>query len=518
MIRREKRRLASAALALSGLCLLPAWDAILVLPGSVRTWEPVSWLIIGTLVAWVLAAMGMGVWPRMGGAWRALAAGAVAILLAETSAFLYGDFKSTLTTQLGPSYVFVRNIIAGLVVVMIFAVCVSVWRLGVRQVLAKLTSSLGILAPLPLVLMTAYFWGVESAPKEDAAGAIANRAVVVLVFDELDDTAISADLNHLPNFAVLRKVGLSATHMYPPANYTSESLPGMLTGEVFQEALYSRSDVHVRHFGESVWHRLSLRGNLLKDSTDLGRRTALVGWHLPYCTFVPQFVSCWDDSRYWAPGGEIGLSEWMLGHSRLYNIYESYRLASLAGDLRNYSREFLASSQMYRLKRIGKIYSEQKEQLLKTLDNRRHELVFAHLACPHPPSLVGEEVNQLDIYEAYARNLRECDGLLGSVMSRLKESGYSEGYALIVTSDHWFRGRDWLDAGRPSEEPSHRRKVPFHLLLSGQQKFPGEVDTITNSRVLRQFVGSAADAKFTLDDARSILARQGDSPTALRKF
>jgi hypothetical protein len=122
------------------------------------------------------------------------------------------------------------------------------------------------------------------------------------------------------------------------------------------------------------------------------------------------------------------------------------------------------------------------------------------------------------MYEAYALNLRECDSFLGLVMSRLQDSVYPEGYALIVTSDHWFRGRDWLDAGRPLGLPSHRRTVPFHLLLSGQQTLAGDVDAITNSRVLRQFVDSAVGEKFTFEDARHILSRQGDSSTTLRPF
>lgn len=518
IIRRDISNLVAASIALSGLSLLQAWDAILALPGSARSWEPVGWLVMGTLVTWALAAAALGVWSRLAWYWRVLAGGAVAICLFDTLLFLYVDLKNTLSIYAGSNYVLVRNIISGLLFTSATVICVSIWRLGVRHFFAGITFALGILAPLPFVLMSAYFLGSEQVPKEVAKGAFANRAVIVLVFDELDDTAVSADLNHLPNFAALREKGLNATKMYPPANYTSESLPGMLTGEIFQETLFSRKDVHVRHFGESVWHRLSVQGNFLTDAIDLGRRTALIGWHLPYCAFLPQSVSCWDDASYSVPGSKVGLPEWMLGHSRLYNFYESHRLSSLAGEVRNYSREFLASSQMYRLKRIGEIYFDQKQQLLKLLDNRRHELVFAHLACPHPPSLVRSEVNQLDMYEAYARNLRECDSLLGSIMSRLHDSNYPEGYALIVTSDHWFRGRDWLDAGRSLGAPSDRRTVPFHLLLSGQNISTVEVDATANSRVLRKIVDSASSPKFTLNDGRHILSRQGDSPTALRPF
>ena len=518
MIRREITTLGAASFALSGLCLLPAWDAILALPGSVRTWEPVCWLIFGTLVAWVVTIAAMGVGPKLGWIWRAVSTGIVAICIFETSVFLYVDIKNVLAMHLGPNYFLVRNIIAGLLVTGALGVCVIVWRLGVRRVVVKLTSALQILAPLPLVLIGAYFLGVKSGYTALVEGEKTNRTVVVLVFDELDETRVSADLGRLPNFAALRKNGLSASQMYPPANYTSESLPGILTGEIFQETFYSGNEVYVRHYGDSDWLRLSSRGNMIEDAVQRGSRTALIGWHLPYCAVVSRSVSCWDDASYRVPGGEVGLPEWMLGHSRLYSIYESRRLSSMSNNVSNYSREFLSSSQMYKLKRIGSIYENQKQQLLKALDSQSYDLVFAHIACPHPPSLVKTEVNQLDMFEAYARNLRECDGLLGSVMSRLQDGDYAKGYALVVTSDHWFRGLDWLDAGRPLVTPSHRRTVPFHVFLSDHQISAKDVDVITNSRVLRQFVYAASDPGFTLQNARQILSRQGDSPTAMRPF
>jgi hypothetical protein len=504
---------------ISGLCLLPAWDAILGLTESDKGWEPVIWLINGTVVAWVLAAAGLGIWSRIGWLWRLLAGIVLAICLLETMAFCYNIAKIALKVNLGSDYPLLHQWFFKVSFIFGFAaLSIFVRRLGVKHSLTVLESSFRVLAPLPAVLLAAYFFSAIPAANQPIGGELARRVVVVLVFDELDDAAISADMNLLPNFAALKKQGLSASSMYPPANYTSESLPSMLTGETYREVALSNADVSVLPSGGAVWDKLSHRGNVFEDAIDSGRRTAVIGWHLPYCGFVPRTVLCWDDSRYRAPGREVSLPEWMLGNSFLYNLYELRRLASLAGDLRDYSREMLASPRMYRLKRIGSIYSNQKQELLGALDSRRFELVFAHLSCPHAPSLVSSEVKYLDMYQAYANNLRECDALLGAVRRRLNDGGYAEGYALIVTSDHWFRGRDWLDAGKPMGVPAHRRTVPFHVVLSGEPPTEVVTDSITNSRVLRKFIDASSSSSFTYDDARDLLLNQGDSPTLLRSF
>ena len=115
--------------------------------------------------------------------------------------------------------------------------------------------------------------------------------------------------------------------------------------------------------------------------------------------------------------------------------------------------------------------------------------------------------------------MRVCDAAVRQPHRRglLERGRYADGWALAVTSDHWFRGRDWLDAGRPLSTPSARRPVPFYLLTAGAAA-PETTDVTSNSRVLRRLVIDALDPGFMPARARSLIESQGDSPTILRRF
>ncbi|HNJ82003.1 MAG TPA: sulfatase-like hydrolase/transferase [Piscinibacter sp.] len=506
----------AASLGLGSLALLPAWDAVLSLPGAARGWTPLAWVLGGTLTLTIALEMCRRA-SRPARLMLGLAVGAVlAALLFETLAFFYVDLKNSLAVVAGPWYRWARDLIAAAV---LLASGFLLW-LGVRKgaswIRGLLSEALALLAALPAVLVVSYLMPGAMPPQHESA-AQARRVVVALVLDELDTSAIDADIANLPNFAAIRARAFSASRMYPPANYTSESLPGMIAGENFEQATYSRRDVHVLPAGSSDWLSLSGRGTLFEDARQRGARAALIGWHLPYCTIVRTAYPCWDDAAYRAPGHSISLPVWLLGHSRLYSAAENRWLDGKAADVREYSRAFLSSAQNYRLQHIGEIFADQHNALLQTLESGRSELVFAHLACPHAPSLHRDQVAKLDMFQAYAANLRVCDRLLGEVLGLLERGRYADGWALAVTSDHWFRGRDWLDAGRPLSTPSARRPVPFYLLTAGAAA-PETTDVTSNSRVLRRLVIDALDPGFMPARARSLIESQGDSPTILRRF
>lgn len=510
-------RACAAALGLAAVALLPAWDAALSLPASQRTWEPLAWLAGGTLL---LAALMLLVGVAKG-RWRLALGGLVCILVGwlvgETLAFFYVDLKDKLAFVAGARYPLVRNGVAAVGALAVLGAMVYAVRQGLAAARRAAVGGLALLGALPLVLVVSYFVSLPPAPQPQ--GGVANRTVVVLVFDELDDTAIAADPGGLPHFTALGTQALSARQMFPPANYTSESLPGMLTGEIFHEALFSRQEVHVRPDKQAPWVNLSGRGTLLSDALERGGRAELIGWHLPYCSIFRKLPSCWDDAAFRVPGRHVSLPVWLFGHSKLVAAAENRALREKEGDLNEYSRAFFASAAMYRLHRIGEIFGEQRRRLLDTVQAQKSELVFAHLACPHAPSLHREQARRMDMYAAHAANLRECDRLLGEIRAALDQGTRPQGWTLIVTSDHWFRGRDWREAGRPAITPTHRRTVPFYLLASGESGGAAHsTDTVSNSRVLRRLVGEAADPSFTHARARALIEAQGDAPTILRSF
>jgi len=509
-------RICAAASGMAALALLPAWGAILSLSVSQRSWEPLLWLVGGTLLLTVLTLLSVAAQGRARFVLRGLVCVTVGLLLIEMAAFLYLTLKDMLAFVAGPHYRLARNGVAAGMVFVVLAVVAYTARHGLAALRRATVSGFALMGALPLVLVASYF--VVPSDHRQSTDGVANTPVVVLIFDELDDSAIAADLSRLPNFAALGANALSARQMYPPANYTSESLPGMLTGETFTDAVFSRQEVHVRTTANAAWADLSGRGTLFSDAVERRRRTELIGWHLPYCSMFTKLQSCWDDAAFRAPGRAVSLPVWLFGSSRLVAAAYNKIFRDKTSDLNEYSRAFLASPAMYRLHRIGDIFGEQRTRLLGVLGAQRSELVFAHLACPHAPSLDRNQVTHLDMYAAYASNLRECDRLLGDVTTALNKGKYPQRWTLIVTSDHWFRGRDWLDAGRPSLAPTQRRTVPFYLLVAGESGIALSTEILSNSRVLRRLVQEAGEPSFDYAKARALIEAHGDSATALRPF
>lgn len=516
------------ALGLASLALLPAWDAVTSLPGPDRGWAAWGWLAGAT----VLLAAAVRWRPRRGPmAWvLGLPVGLLlGVLLVDAAAFLVVHLKSQAVVWAGGHYLQLR--MATLVVLPAAAVLALVWMglrgwgVSLRTAGHLLAQGCTLLAALPLVFSATYLLGRDSAGTVSARAAVAGTATarhttVVLVFDELDARVLAQHIDRLPHLRQLQRTALSASRMYPPANYTTESLPGMLSGGDYDYTSYTRSEIHVQARGNSDWLRLSTQSTLLSDAVARGERVDVIGWHLPYCSVFKGLRSCWDDAAWRAPGSQVPLPVWLQGHSRVWGSIEQWHLQRLQGDLRAYSKAFFGSPSNYRLRRIGEIFQAQSLRLLQVLARGDSDLVFAHLTCPHPPSMVAGEVDTLDVFEAYVQNLVRCDQLLGHVQSALAQR--SAGHALILTSDHWFRALDWQAQGKPLVVPIQRQAVPFYVQLNGADGSAHSTGHTANTRVLRKLVDTLSEPDFVrapdYGAVRRLIEAEPDSETRLRTF
>lgn len=498
------------ALGVATLALLPAWDAVGALPGHAQNLSAWGWMIGATaLIAGAIDAGG-----SLSGLWRLLAGTLLALmlcpLLIDSAMFILDAVRDVLARTAGSHYASART---GLVIAAgVAAVGLAWWvhRSGLAALRDRLWSFLSLLAPLPLVVALSTAWSMNGSARV-VSDAPVERRLVVLVFDELDGVEVARSPARLPNFHRLEATGLSAHEMYPPANYTAESLPAMLSGDDYDAATYTGRDVHVRLADRTDWSRLSDRHTLLSRSAS---RKAVIGWHLPYCSAFPGLDSCWDDSAFRAPGEFVPLPEWLAGSDRLVRTWTSLRLAQHRSNVADYSAELFVSPPQFRLRRIGRIFAEQRRELLQALAGRRFELVFGHLACPHPPGLEPSLPEPMD--RAYTRNLAACDELLGEVLRMLRAAGGK--WQIVVTSDHWFRYRDWLESGQPESTPATRRKVPFYLLTDEGPGVAWSTQTLTNSRVLPKLAAMAEQGTLDYPGARRAIDAFGDARTLLRRF
>lgn len=509
----------AASLGIATFALLPAWDAVASLPHHARSAMALAWVVGGTLLLVPLPMVSKWV-LSLRSKWRWLPVGLVglllAVLLGESSFFLYAHAKEMLAVAAGDRYLVWRNLAATFCLVVLIAAAAWVRRRGWAAAFEAGMAGFGLLAALPFVFMASLLLSSEVSPDANASPAL--RTTVVLVFDELDTSLVNQRLADLPNFRRLRDTSMSARSIFPPANFTTESLPGMISGEDYDEANYTLGEVFVRPAGQLGWGRMSSRRSMFSDAVDRGERVDVIGWHLPYCNVFKALHGCWDDAAFRAPGTSVSLPAWLLGHSRLVGAYSDWSLKGKEAELSAFSTAFFAAPAMYRLHRIGEIFAQQSAAVLRVLTERQSELVFAHLACPHPPSIKRELLRSMDVFEAYESNLLACDAFLGEVMASLDASPSGHSLTLIVTSDHWFRALNWREAGHAFVVPTVRKAVPFYVRIGDLDGRAESTSEEANTRSLRALVRAAAASDFSYGHARQVIESQGDSVTRMRRY
>ena len=509
----------AAASGVATFAVLPAWDAILSLPPPSRSFIAILSVLGVNLIVFLSLILFYKYKTSLHNGLKIVIYICFSAILFESAAFFYYDFKATLALITGPSnYFMIRDALLLVAAVLLAFIILRVIRFGPKFIYRISYSISSLFGLLPIILITSYLYHPSPEVSIPRTEESSKRAVVVVVFDELDDSFLDANVAELPNFSSMYKRSLVAKNVFPPANYTSESIPGLLTGKLYKATDYSRRGAHVLNSQpDAKWVSLGTEDHLFADAIKNGARVSIIGWLLPYCKIFTQAHSCWDDINFRAPGHSVSIIDWLAGHSRILTLINNYRLSQIEENISEYSITLFSSPQHYHLQRIGEIFGQQKAETLKAIKNQRSELIYSHLACPHAPSIDRSLVNKLDVFDAYKQNLRECDAFLGDLLKELDNVGFENGWTLIVTSDHWFRARDWLEAGKPNTFPSSRRTVPFYLTNSNQYT-QHHSDNVSNSRFLRSLSVKALSPEFNAATAKVIIESHGDDITILRPF
>jgi len=341
-----------------------------------------------------------------------------------------------------------------------------------------------------------------SAPPPPASGG---ARVLWVLFDELDqETAFErrpAGLA-LPSFDRLAAESLRARRALPPSRATIWSIPALLSGRPLGDGPPRRlgpSDLHLGHAADGAPLRWSELPSVFARARADGARTALVGWYHPYCRVLGRDLDrcSWEESsqRWRRPGLRTALrtqAEWLLlsgpGLPRLWRFDGPARR-----DHRAQHRSLL--------RRARAVAADPDV-----------DLAFLHLPVPHLPCIWdadrGTFTDRADC--GYADNLALADRALGALRSSVARAGLDGRTHWIVTSDHWWHGKE----GRAA--PLDRR-VPVLVRPAGatggggaryDAPFGTEILAHLALALLRDEVGDAADVAAWLD------ARRGDFPPA----
>lgn len=270
-----------------------------------------------------------------------------------------------------------------------------------------------------------------------------------VVFDELDERLLFAERPSslsLPEFDRLHAHAFRAMNAYPPADDTLRSLPSITAGMLVAKAApegAGRLTVTLRSDGSTLsWSALP---SVFSHAREMGASTALLGWYHPYDRIF---------------GGHVDMCVWE-PLNLLHRVGEPSFVATTGRQLHSLSPTAERFHHVWRTERLV-------TRTQSAVSSKDFDLVFAHLPIPHLPAIYARAAEKLTIWnwgpdwgpDGYLANLVLVDRVLGQIRRAMEASGVWENTAVLVTSDHWWRGSAKFD-GKTDQ------RVPFLLKLPG---------------------------------------------------
>ena len=308
----------------------------------------------------------------------------------------------------------------------------------------------GLLILLPLAPMNVLRAGWNLYNRNVSASAVSSRdaaaprrpaamRVLWLVFDEWDQRLMFVDRNpeiRTPELDELRKRSFYASRALPPGPETMLSMSSWIAGRTVTSAVpASQSDLWLRFADDSGPQLLSRTPTTFGALKSLGFRSALTGWHVPYCRLIPNDLSgCyWEEraGRYAVTGTEFGPV--FLDQAR--SLVESN------------SRSFFG--QPVQVKKHAETYTGVLGAARRFAVDRDFDLVLAHFPIPHVPFFYDRRKADFSRpgggVSGYWDSLELVDRTVAGLRSDLARAGLSRSTALIITSDHPFRTANAID-------------------------------------------------------------------------
>jgi len=397
----------------------------------------------------------------------------------------------------------------GAVVALLLLACVAWKRRWFVRAALIVTSIMSPLAFFTLARLALASFGPHHPAHHATAPALAPLSplrpgqprVVWMIFDEADQRLIfdqRPPTVQLPEFDRLRRESLCATNAYPPGRNTSESIPGLISGNrISAVSLRGASDLALTLADTGKVAAWSELPSVFSSAREMGVNTGLVGMFHPYSRVLGRSLN----SCNWYP----------------YPIYEPAR-ALTVGTAMRHQIGCLAWSLHFR-QLFVELCRATLADSLSVVTNADYGLVFLHLPPPHRPGVFNPATGQFTLFDlsrvtGYFDNLALADRTLGTLRQAMETSGQSDKTWLIVSADHSWRESSLYDGRRDF-------RVPFLLKAPG----PGQSITcslpintsLTHDLVLAVLRGELTDdqqAAAWLAAHRSIAAPPSAPPLA----
>jgi hypothetical protein len=282
------------------------------------------------------------------------------------------------------------------------------------------------------------------------------------------------------------------------------SIPSLFTGRLVSKSCTKASgDMAVTVYGTSSRKRLSEQPTVFTRVHELGMKSALVGYLMPYREMIGNQVDYVLSGRSQKADGGMGLGDAMMGQ------FKKALCTTLPFAVRLGLPDKLATRQ----EREADIHTYQDFLLetKKVLTDNRFDFIFVHFSIPHNPFIYDRFSDNFSMSRkaGYIDNLALTDRTLGELRSTMEAAGTWDSTAVLVTADHW-----WRDARFFTGRKDHR--VVFILKLPDQKKAvrydPAFNNIITADLVIALLQGEITDSSGAvrwLDKHRSF----AESPT-----
>jgi hypothetical protein len=353
-----------------------------------------------------------------------------------------------------------------------------------------------VLSPLVAFNFGQSAWYIRSSPPaahETRAAAVprdprpGSPRILWLIFDELDQHLAFEDRPAgipMPQFDRLRSESLYAEDAVPPAEFTGDSLPALITGEpVVANEPWGPDELKLILSGgkTAAW---SKQPNVFGDASALGLQSGIVGWFHPYCRVLGGSVSAChqETSSVWL-GDSFALQAYAesIGFRRTLAIQVSRTLFSAPQHKMFDGRQVPTYEQEYwRMIRAEhqRCFRAIRKAALEFATRPELSLLLVHPPIPHPPGIYDRETHRylLAARSDYLDNLVLADHFLGEIRGELEARGLWDGTTVLVTADHPYRVGTWAPspvwtAEMAREVAGHElKKIVFLLKLPGQHR------------------------------------------------
>lgn len=483
------------ATSLVNLILLPVWYELLYAPPAQRYFlpQPTPQSLFAVLVNLAILSLLLGAALRLGRripsrTFVKLARAALLLVAVDILSFnglplfdhvwlprLYGLFGESfaiaagaaLATVIAAPFLFpgiVAGVTRGLAILLLvlapFTVINVLWTGWTLAVMAQ---------PLPFV---------DDAPAPRAGTRLAPR-IVWLLFDELDYRVLFEARPKglaLPELDALAGEALVAVRVEEEADVTLRAVPAMFVGRALAEATpVGPSELVIRTGAAETAQSWAESQHLLAGLLEIGWRTALVGWHHPYCRLFRGYY----DACTGVFMGSIQIED----------------NAPFGAAVQAQARSF---DPLFRRRNAIGAFRRTLAAAKRYAANPSFDFVFVHVSVPHEPFIFDRARGRFTVVNfsaaGYMDGLALVDRFLGEVRRALEDAELMDETTILVTSDHGWRASDVYIDGRRDN------RIPLILRLAGRHRPVRSAEPLP-ARTVKELLLALARSELSQPDA-----------------